>query len=157
MFPYLLTWIRNVPKFFVLVFRYLVPCGVAEKFGSSYLDTVQQPQEQRYPFLSVRVAFSCVQTMVWLPVFQFEIVNVRTDVVACDRTRGLYEHRALELVTGRWIVCRTGDSNPRQYCAWLFSRTLYQLSYPRPRWLQNLAPNPVTRISQTRVGSSAMP
>ena len=30
----------------------------------------------------------------------------------------------------QWCGCQTGDSNPHQYCAWLFSRTLYQLSYP---------------------------
>ena len=30
---------------------------------------LQQPQEQRYPFLAVCVVFSFVQTMVWLPVF----------------------------------------------------------------------------------------
>ena len=30
--------------------------------------------------------------------------------------------------SGRIIPCRTRDSNPRQYCAWLFGRTLYQLS-----------------------------
>ena len=35
---------------------------------------------------------SCVQTMVWLPVFG--IFNVRTDADACaDFTRGLYGHR----------------------------------------------------------------
>ena len=34
----------------------------------------------------------------------------------------------LEADSGRKIPCRTGDSNPRQYCAWLLSRTLYQLS-----------------------------
>ena len=28
----------------------------------------------------------------------------------------------------RKIPCRTWDSNPRQYCTWHFSRTLYQLS-----------------------------
>ena len=30
-----------------------------------------------------------------------------------------------------WVgaPCHTGDSNPRQYCAWLFSPTLYPLSY----------------------------
>ena len=38
---------------------------------------------------------------------------------------------ALVTDSGRKIPCRTGDSNPRQYCPWLFSRTLYQLSYPR--------------------------
>ena len=35
---------------------------------------------------------------------------------------------ALEADSGRKISCRTGDSNPQQYCAWLFSRTLCQLS-----------------------------
>ena len=34
------------------------------------------------------------------------------------------------MYSGRKITCRTGDSNPRQYCAWLFSRTLDQLSCP---------------------------
>ena len=52
---------------------------------------LQQPQEQRYPFLTVRAVFSCVQTMVLLPVLG--IFNVRTDVKACDCTRGLYGQR----------------------------------------------------------------
>ena len=34
--------------------------------------------------------------------------------------------------SARNIPCRTWDSNPRQYCAWLFSGTLYRLSYRRP-------------------------
>ena len=44
---------------------------------------------------------------------------------------GLYGHRK-RVCSGRKIACRGGDSNPRQYCAWLFSQTLYQLSYRRP-------------------------
>ena len=36
---------------------------------------------------------------------------------------------ALKADSGRKIPCRTGDSNPRQYCAWIFNRTLYPLSY----------------------------
>ena len=66
-------------------------------------------KEQRYPFLSVCGVFSCVpkssathsyrcvvyspvfQTVVWLPVLG--ICNARTDVDACDFTRGLYRHR----------------------------------------------------------------
>ena len=39
---------------------------------------------------------------------------------------------ALEVDFGRKIPCSTGYSNPRQYCVWLFSRTLYPLSYPWP-------------------------
>ena len=69
-------------------FVFIVPCG---KFGSPYLGMEQQPQEQRYPFLSVCVVFWCVQTVVWLPVFG--TFNVRTEVVANDCTRGLYGHR----------------------------------------------------------------
>ena len=38
---------------------------------------------------------------------------------------------ALKADPGRKIPCHTGDLNPRQNCARLFSRTLYQLSYPR--------------------------
>ena len=51
---------------------------------------------------------------------------MRTDV---DET---VRQTALEADSGRKISCRTGGSNPRQYfsCAWLFSRTLYPLSYP---------------------------
>ena len=53
----------------------------------------------------------------------------------CDCTRGLYRHRKRGR-TGSWLWEKTflphGDSNPRQYCAWLFSRTFYQRSCPRP-------------------------
>ena len=61
---------------------------------SSYPGKAQQPQEQRYPFLSVCAVFSCVQTMVWLPLVPvFGIFNVHTDVAACDCSLGLYGHR----------------------------------------------------------------
>ena len=42
---------------------------------------------------------------------------------------------ALEADSGKKIPCCTRDSNPRQYCAWLLSRTFYQLSYSRPQAL----------------------
>ena len=58
--------------------------------------------------------------------------NVCPDVDACNCTRGLYRHRkresALKVDSGRTVPCRTVDSNPRQYYAWLFSRTLYEQS-----------------------------
>ena len=37
---------------------------------------------------------------------------------------------ALNINFWRQIPCRTGDSNPRHYCAWIFSLTFYPLSYP---------------------------
>ena len=49
--------------------------------------------------------------------------------VSCTDT---VRESALEVDSGRKIPCRTGDWNPRQYSAWHFSRTLYQLSYPHP-------------------------
>ena len=42
-------------------------------------------EEQRYPILSVRTVFSCVQSLVWLPAFG--MFNVRR---AGDSTQGLY-------------------------------------------------------------------
>ena len=50
-----------------------------------------------------------------------------------DWTRGRRDtvrESALNVFSGRKLPCHTGDSNPRQYCAWLFSPTVYQLSYP---------------------------
>ena len=42
--------------------------GPCRMFRSPYLGKVQQPQQQHYPLLPVNARFSCVQTMVWLPV-----------------------------------------------------------------------------------------
>ena len=55
-----------------------------------HLGKAQQPQEGRYPFLSVCAVFSCVQTMVWLPVFG--IFNMCIDADAFDCTQRLYGH-----------------------------------------------------------------
>ena len=62
---------------------------------------LQQPQEQRYPFLTMPAVFSCVQAKVWLPVLGS--FNVHTDVNACDCTRGLYGHRK-RVGTKSWLV-----------------------------------------------------
>ena len=116
---------------FFFVWYFFVPCG---RFGSHNLGKAQQPQEQRYPFLSVCVIFSSIQTMVWLPVFA--IFNVCTDVDVCDSTQGgcadTVRESALEADSGRKIPCCTGDLNLCQYCAWLFSWTLYHLNCSHP-------------------------
>ena len=39
---------------------------------------------------------------------------------------------ALAIDSGRKIPSRTEDLNLHQYYSWLFSQTLYQLSYPGP-------------------------
>ena len=83
---------------------------------------LQQPREPRYPFLPLCAVFVCVQTM--FEIFKqqclsstavFEIFVVRTDVDACDCTRG---HRKR--------VC-TG-----QCCVRLFCPTRHHLSCPAP-------------------------
>ena len=71
--------------------------------------------------------------MVWLPVLG--IFNVLTDVEVCCYTQGLYRH-CKRAFTGTFLGEKehhTWDSNPCQYCAWLFSQTLYQLSYSLPQ------------------------
>ena len=107
------------------------------KFGSPCLGEAQRPQEQPYPFLSVCGVFSCVHTMAWLPVFG--IFDTLTDemmmhAVAHAGCSDTERESALEVDSGRKMLCCTGGSNPFQHCAWLFSRTLYQWSYA-PTWV----------------------
>ena len=75
---------------------------LALRGNSAHLTWVrlQQPQEQRYLFLTVHAVFSCVQTKVWRPMIR--ILNMRTDVNACDCTWGLYGHRK-RVCTGSWL------------------------------------------------------
>ena len=75
---------------FVLFFVFFsTPCG---KFGSLYLGKAQQPQEQRYPFLSVCVQCFRVSKQwygcqiwdlgIWDWDWDFGIRNVRTRLIA---------------------------------------------------------------------------
>ena len=49
---------------------------------------------------------------------------------ALTLTHALYRMRAaLKADSGPRIPCRTGESNPRQYCAWQFAPMLYQLGH----------------------------
>ena len=104
-------------------------------------------QEQRYPFLSVCAVFKssathsyqCVQ---YFPVSKQWCGCQRLGYVTCAQTlvraialggcTGTVRQSPMKADTGRKIPRSTGDSNPRQYCAWLFSRTHYPLSYPHP-------------------------
>ena len=65
--------------------------------------------------------FSFVHATVWCQYLVF--FNVRKAVKLCDCTWGLYtdpiRESALKVDSGRKNTCRTGHSNPRQYCAWL--------------------------------------
>ena len=58
-----------------------------------------------------------------------------TSVNACNHTRGCTRTRresAMKVDSWRKLPRCTRDLHLRQYSIWLFSRTLYQLSYPTP-------------------------
>ena len=132
--------------FFVLVFCFLggccflyfnVPC---RKFRSPYQGKTQQLQVQHYPFLSVFAVCSCVQTLVWLPVFGFfTCAQMLMHVIAYRGCTDTVTHK--RVCTRRWlwekkrkIPCRTLDLNSQShhYGTWLFSCTLYPLNYSLP-------------------------
>ena len=79
-------------------------------------------------------SFQCVQyfrlSKQWIPMFG--TVNLRTHVDACDCIQGLNGCRK-RVCTESWLWEKNPlphrDSNPRQYSAWPFSRTLYPLSH----------------------------
>ena len=114
-------------RFYFLFFIFLLLlCPFAGNSGRpTHIIKAQQPKEQRYPFLSVCAVFSCVQTcLTWAQMLMQAIAHGGcTDTV---------RESALKVDSGRKNRCPTGDSNPRQYCAWHFSQTLYPLSYCRP-------------------------
>ena len=95
------------------------------KFRSPYLGKAQQPQEQRYPFLSVCAVFFhvsrqcyCCQRLGFLTCTQ-TLMHAITHGGCTDTVR----QSAPEVDSGRKILRRIEDSNPRQYLRWLFSRT----------------------------------
>ena len=108
---------------------FYTPLFLAENSGRlTWIRRTQQPQEQRYPFLAVCTVFSCVQKIVRFVTCSQMLMRVNEHGVCM----GTVSESALKIYSGRKIRCRTGDSNLCQCSAWLFSRTLYQLSYPRP-------------------------
>ena len=100
---------------------------VSRQFGSPYPGKAHPRQGQRYPVCSV---FECsdngMAASVWkLPLCTQMLMHAHTG--GCTDTA---RESALEVDSGRKILCCTGDLNPCQYCAWLFSQTLYPLSCP---------------------------
>ena len=54
---------------------------------------------------------------------------MRLQTAGCTNT---VRESAPKIESGSKIPCRTGDSNPRQYCAWLVDTTFTQLSHTPP-------------------------
>ena len=82
---------------------------------------LQQPQEQRYPFLLVCAQYFRVSKQ-WYGIGSQcvrHLTCVQMLIHATARTRGLYgriRESALKGDIGRKLPCHTRDSNPRQYC-----------------------------------------
>ena len=121
------------------------------RLGLPYLSKARQPQGAAIPIpIGVCSIFLCPNNGMAASVWDF---NVRTDVYTCDCTHrkrvcsgSKLQALVYDILLWRKVpesdarsvhwkltlgekLCRTGDSNPRQYCTQLFSRMLYQLSY----------------------------
>ena len=97
--PTTLRFLTVLPVGFFFFF-FALYLSLVENLGRLTWVKLQQPQEQRYPFLTVHAVFSCVQTKVWLSILG--VFNVRTDVDACDCTRGICGHRK-RVCTESWL------------------------------------------------------
>ena len=112
--------------FFKFYFRFSLSLVGNWGIGVAFSGKVQQPQEQRYPFLSVCAVVSCVQTIVCgCQCLGFlTCAQLLMHAIAQGSYTDTVRESALGVNSGRKIPWRTGDWNPRQYSSWLFSRTL---------------------------------
>ena len=101
----------------------------------------------RYPLLSVCVVFSCIQTMLWLQAFR--MFNVRTDVYACDCTRGLYRHRR-RVYIGNWLW----EKNPLPHRG-LEPASALRLAFQSDAVLTELFPPFVTEHHHVQAGQAS--
>ena len=126
--------IRDHFFFFFFFFKTQTSLPLAGNSGRSPdLGKEQQPQEQRYPFLSVCAVFSCIQIFVWLGFLTCAQMIMLMHAIAHGGCTETVRESALEVDSGRKIPCCTGDSNPREYCARAFqSDALPTELFPRP-------------------------
>ena len=77
-------------------------------------------QEQRYPFLSVYAVFSlCPNNGMAASVGDFfTCPQMLMNAIAHEDCTDTVRESALKDELGKKILCRTWNSNPRQYCAW---------------------------------------
>ena len=98
-----------------------VPCG---RFGWPYLGKAQQPQKQRYPFLSV-----CA----YCPVSKHDMA---TGFSTCAQTlmHAIAHEGCVSSESGRLqkSPCHTEDRTWRQNCAWPFGPSLRPLNHRAP-------------------------
>ena len=69
--------------------------------------------------------------MVWQPVLGIlKCVHMLMHAIAHDGCTNTVIESALKVDSGRKVHSRAKESTLRQYCAWPFGPTLYELSYP---------------------------
>ena len=66
---------------------------------------LQQPQEQRYPFLTVGAGYSCIQTNIWLPVLGICVACAQTlaHAIAQEGNTDTVRESALKVDSGKKI------------------------------------------------------
>ena len=124
--------VRAMLYFFHFLYS-TVPCW---KFGSPYLGKAQQPQELRYPFLSVCVVLPCVrQWCGWQCLRFLTCTQTLMHAIAHGGCTDTVRESALKFGSGRKIPSRPRDSNPRQHCACVqvLSGTFFVLLERPPR------------------------
>ena len=137
-------WDNSLPFFFIFFYNFFfynfivpigfLPCEIRVAFpGESQL------RQSRATQLTVSCwVFWCLRNPPNSDI-NYGIFNVRTDVNACDCTRGCTDtsrESALKVDSGRKIAFRTGESNPRRRRA---GPMLYQLSYSPTPMMQSLS------------------
>ena len=74
--------------------------------------------------------FVCPNNGMTVIVWNFESVHRFWCVQFHTGVYGHCQSLLWKLTLARKIHCGTGDSNPRQYCAYLLSQTLYRMRFP---------------------------
>ena len=105
--------------------------------GHSMASYRQIRHQGRYNYDVIRVAKGLMRTQTFMHAIPHG---------GCTNT---VRESAYKVGLGEEIPCCNGDSNPSQYCSWIFSRTLCQLSCWRPVLMTGRKPCYETALSGT--------
>ena len=120
------TLITSQWIFFFFYKYFIVPCG---KFGSPYPGKAQQPQEQRYPLLWCVQYFHVSKQWYGCQCLGcLTCAHMLTHAAAHGGCTDTVRESALKLTLGETSLATPRTQNTH---TWLFSRTLYHLSYSR--------------------------
>ena len=144
----MLCWTKKIFffSFFFFFFFSNTPLSLAGMSGRRIREG--RAAARAAPPIPITVCSICVPTQWYGSHFSgsFNVRKMLMHVAAHGGCTDTVRETTPEVDSGRKIPCRTGDSNPSQYCSWLFSRTFCQLSYPCPFTFEALKPEENTRL-----------